>query len=88
LKAFWESGRITPLTFNLGTRWRYLVSFTSDPLYLQAESPVLIEYEAGWASESVWTVWSEEKSLPPAGYSADSLVTIPTTLSWLLIFYK
>ena len=52
------------------------------------ESPVLIEYDAGWVSESVWTIWSEEKSLPPAGYSADSLVTIPTTLSWLLIFYK
>jgi len=28
---------------------------------------VLIESEAGWAPESVWTIWRREKRLVPAG---------------------
>jgi hypothetical protein len=33
---------------------------------LRKETPVSIGYEAGWASESVWTLWSREKSLASA----------------------
>jgi hypothetical protein len=31
------------------------------------EPPVPIGYEAGWAPEPVWTLWSREKSIAPAG---------------------
>jgi len=32
------SGGIDPLALNLGTRWRWMVSFTSQPLYSQGRS--------------------------------------------------
>jgi hypothetical protein len=49
---------------HFGTRWRWVVSFTSLPLYFRAEEPTVpIGCEAGWASEPVWTLWSRGKSL-------------------------
>jgi len=39
MKAYWVSGGIDPLFLNLGTRWRWVVSFTPRPLYLQGKSP-------------------------------------------------
>jgi hypothetical protein len=38
MKAYWRSGGITPF-FDLGTRWRWVVSFTARPLYPQVKSP-------------------------------------------------
>jgi len=32
-------GGIVPCTLNLGTRWRWVVSFTAQPLYPQIKSP-------------------------------------------------
>jgi hypothetical protein len=37
---------------------------TLPPLY---ELPVLIGYEADWASDPVWTLWRREESLVPDG---------------------
>lgn len=45
----------------------------TDQLYAPAALPlgenptVLIEDEAAWATESVWTLWSREKPLVPTG---------------------
>jgi hypothetical protein len=39
MKAYWESGGIAPRIFDLCTRWRWEVSFTSVPLYPQGKSP-------------------------------------------------
>jgi hypothetical protein len=39
LKAYWGSGGIAPLILDLGTRWRWVVSFTTWPLYPQGKSP-------------------------------------------------
>jgi hypothetical protein len=39
VKAYWGSGGTDPLILDLGTRWRWMVSFTPRPLYLQRKSP-------------------------------------------------
>jgi hypothetical protein len=44
------SGGIAPCIPNLGARWRWVVRFTPQPLYL----PVPTEYEAGWTPKPVW----------------------------------
>jgi hypothetical protein len=39
MKAYSASGGIAPRILNLGTRWRWVVSFTPQPLYPQGKSP-------------------------------------------------
>jgi hypothetical protein len=39
MKAYWESGCKLHSFFDLGTRWRWVVSFTTRPLYPQGKSP-------------------------------------------------
>jgi hypothetical protein len=38
MKTFWGSGCIAPRILDLGTRWRWVVSFTPRPLYPQGKS--------------------------------------------------
>jgi hypothetical protein len=38
IKAYWGSGSIASSILDLGTRWRWVVSFTLRPLYLQGKS--------------------------------------------------
>jgi hypothetical protein len=47
---------------DLGTRWRWVVSFTPRPLYPPGKEPLLpIGQEAGWSPEPVWTRgWGEK----------------------------
>jgi hypothetical protein len=37
----------------------------------------LIGLEAGWAPESVWTMWNTEKSLSPAGNQTNQIIISP-----------
>jgi hypothetical protein len=39
MKMYWGSGCIAPHILDLSTRWRWVVSFTSQPLYPQGKSP-------------------------------------------------
>jgi hypothetical protein len=39
MKAYWGSEGIAPLILDLGTRWRWVVSFTTRLLYPQGNSP-------------------------------------------------
>jgi hypothetical protein len=39
MKAYWGSGYIVPCIFDLGARWRWVVSFTPRPLYSHGKSP-------------------------------------------------
>jgi hypothetical protein len=39
MKTYWGSGYIAPRSLDLGTRWRWVVSFTPRPLYPQGKSP-------------------------------------------------
>jgi hypothetical protein len=40
------------------------------------EPPVSIEQNAWWAPEPVWTLWSKEKSLAPAGNRIPAVHTV------------
>jgi hypothetical protein len=59
-KAYWESRRIAPRILNFGIRWRWVVSFTSRPLYPRGKSPV-----THWIGG--WTRWRKTKIPAPAG---------------------
>jgi hypothetical protein len=39
MKAYWGSEGIAPRILDLGTKWRWVVSFTPRPLYSQEKSP-------------------------------------------------
>jgi hypothetical protein len=51
-----------PFILNLHIRWRYLVSFTPQPLCPWQRNPVRTEQEDEWAPGSTG-VWSEKKGL-------------------------
>jgi hypothetical protein len=40
MKTYWGNGGMAPLILDLGTRWRWVVSFTPRPLYPQGKSPL------------------------------------------------
>jgi hypothetical protein len=39
MKRYWGSGGVAPRIPDLGTRWRWVVSFTPQPLYPQGKNP-------------------------------------------------
>jgi hypothetical protein len=60
------SGCIDPHFLDLGTSWRWVVSFTPRPLSHPGKEPppVPIGKEAGWAPEPVWATWRQFLTLP------------------------
>jgi hypothetical protein len=54
--------------------------------YLEvSEPPVITGWESGWSPESVFTLWSREKSFSPAESQTPIMqsTAIPTELSWI-----
>jgi hypothetical protein len=56
------NGGILPRILNLGTRWRWVVNFTSRFLYPRGKGPV-----THWAPEQIWTLWQRDEISAPAG---------------------
>jgi len=56
MKTYWRSGGIAPCILNLGTRCRWMVSFTAWPLYIEGKGPPSTTWVRGWA----W--WKREKN--------------------------
>jgi hypothetical protein len=81
------NGGITTCIFNLGTRWRWVVSFTPRPLYprgMRHRYP--LDRGLGGSQTQSWHGSEEKKNSCPyqeskTGRSARSLVTILTELS-------
>ena len=67
MKTYRESRGIAPHFLNLGTRWMWMVKFTSQPLYLQESTLVSIEYEVVWSPESVRKICRRENYFAPTG---------------------
>jgi hypothetical protein len=47
MKAYWESGDITPLILNISTRWKWVVNVTLQLLYHQERNLKPTAKEAG-----------------------------------------
>jgi hypothetical protein len=68
MKTYWGSGDISSRILDLGTRWRWVFSFTPRPLYLQGKSPWYpLDRRLGGIQSPVWRRWSREKFPAPAG---------------------
>jgi hypothetical protein len=76
-KGIWGSGCIDPCFLDLGTSWRWVVSFTLQPFYSWGESPVPIGKGAWWAPEPVWTTWGRTNSWPYQDSNSDPSVVQP-----------
>jgi len=54
MKAYKRSRGTAPLTFNLGTRWRWVVNIMPQPLHLTERTLAPTEQSGRWASEPLW----------------------------------
>ena len=67
VNAYRGSGGVASPILNLGTRWRWVVSFTPRPLCLRERTPAPIDWDAGWAPDPVWAFLRSEKFLTLPG---------------------
>jgi len=63
--------------------WRWLVKFTSQPIYLKEIFLIPVGCEVGWAPYLVWTLWQWDKSLSlPEFESCSWRVSMLTDRPW------
>jgi hypothetical protein len=68
MKAYWGSGGIAPHILDLGTRWRWVVSFTLRPLYPQGKRPSYpLDRRLGGPQSRSGRGGEEKNSQPPPG---------------------
>jgi hypothetical protein len=75
MKAY-ESGCIDPYFLDLGTSWRWVVSFLPRPLYPQGNIPGTNRI-GGWVDHMVWTTWRRGNSWPYRDSNFDPSVVQP-----------
>jgi hypothetical protein len=61
MKTYWGSRGIVPLILNVGTKWRWVFSFTSQLLYSQERTQFSLN--RGWVFTMVWRFWLRGKYL-------------------------
>jgi len=89
MKAYWGSGDITPLILNVGTRLRWVASFTPRPLYPRCKPPGT-RWIGGWVGPRAGLEAVAKRNNPYpyrksySGLPACTLVTIVTEITWLL----
>jgi hypothetical protein len=68
MKTYWGSGGLTSHILDLGTRWRWVVSFTPRPLYPQGKSPWYpLDRRLGGPQSRSGHGGEEKNSQPPPG---------------------
>jgi hypothetical protein len=88
MKTYWGTGSIAPRIFDLGTRWRWVVSFTPRLLYPRGKSPWYpFDRRLGGPQIGFEHGTEEKNSQPPPGIetpiirsSSPQPVDIPTEL--------
>jgi hypothetical protein len=91
MKPFLGSSGIALPILNLSVRWRWVISIAPRMLCLRERTPVLTEWEAGWARRltrrfgrrEIFSIgiWTPDRSV-------HCLVCIPNTLSWLKVSHR
>jgi hypothetical protein len=89
MKTYLGNGGIAPRILDLGSRWRWVISFTPRPLHSQGKSlRYPLHRSLGGPQSRSGSDGEEKNSQPPTGIetqelrcTAHSLVTIPTELS-------
>jgi hypothetical protein len=90
MKAYCRSGDTDPRILNLGTRWRWVVSFTLRPLYLQEEASCT-HWIGGWVGTRAGLDAVTRRNHPILRRESNpccpsrSLVTILTELSRIFV---
>jgi hypothetical protein len=84
--AYRECRGIAPLILNLSARWKLVVSFPPQSLYIQGSTPVPTEQDAGCAPRAALNGLKKGKFLTSTGIQtpdqpAHSLVNLPTAQS-------
>jgi hypothetical protein len=67
MKTNWGSGDLAPRILDLGTRWRWVVSFTPRPLYPQGNSPCYLLDRRLSGPQNRSGRGEEKNSQPPPG---------------------
>jgi len=73
MKAYRGSTGIAPLSFNLGTRWTWVINFMPQPFYAWKTASIPTEYRTRGLSESVWKT-ENLSSLP--GLESQTIQTV------------
>jgi len=69
MKAYWGSGGVAPRILDLGSRWKWVVSFTPGRFIPQGKSPWY-----PFDRKLVWTWWWRKRNAPIC--TAENLVQI------------
>jgi len=77
MKAYKGSTGKSPLIYNLGTRRKRVVNFTTWPLFIQGKNPVPTGQEAGWALKPVRTFRREKYLLLLLGFELLIVHSVP-----------
>jgi hypothetical protein len=78
MKTYWGSGGIAPHILDLGTRWRWMVSFTSRQLYLQGKNPLYpLDRRLGGPQSRSGRGGEEKNSQPLPGLNPDRQARSP-----------
>jgi hypothetical protein len=73
-EGVWGSGCIDPHFLDLGTSWKWVISFIPWLLYPGKESTVPFVQVVGWTPLLVWTTWRSENSWSYCDLNSDLLV--------------
>jgi hypothetical protein len=83
MKAYWRSEGIAPHILDLGTRWRWVVTFTSWPLYPQEKSSWYpLDRRLGGPQSQTW--WGEKYSALTGIQAPNHPAHSPVLCHWAL----
>jgi hypothetical protein len=87
MKAYNMCRHVAPRFLILGSRWSWMVNFMPRLLYAPRKSPSTHWIGAGWARQSVWTLWWGKESLAPPPNISRTIVYLVLLAVWFWWFH-